>query len=247
MRPDHCDRLRQDDGSGGRRASHGARAVSVAAACSPRLDQFADAMHDEGDMRSMSATASRSGDGQGELRVLVLQSGSAARRSRLRGARCAPQAERGAGKADGALGRACIGAHHARLTRTARLLSTIARRVAVVVATIAVAFISVTAVAADSSVDPTPPELRIPAGARPLRYDLQLRVTPGDADVAAEIAIEVELDKPHSLLWLNAVDLVIGSVSVDVPGTAARVAVDRDQFLGIAFEPPLATGRHRVT
>jgi alanyl aminopeptidase len=127
------------------------------------------------------------------------------------------------------------------------LLTTIVRRVAIVVATVVFALVADLAVAAESSVDPAPPELRIPAGARPLRYDVQLTVTPGDADVAAEIAIDVELDKPHSLLWLNAVDLVIGSVSVDVPGTAARVAVDRDQFLGIAFEPPLATGRHRVT
>ena len=195
----------------------------------------------------MSATASGSGNGQGELRLLVLQPGSAARRSRFRGTRRATATERGAGEADGTLGGARVGAHYSRLTRTAPLLLTIARRVAIVVATIALAFTSAVAVAADASVDLSPPELRIPSGSRPLRYDLQLTVTPGDADVAAEIAIDVELDKPHSLLWLNAVDLVIGNVSVDVAGTVARVAVDRDQFLGIAFEPPLAAGRHRMT
>ena len=48
-----------------------------------RLDQLADAMHDEGDLRAMPAAASRSGHRQGQLRVLVLQPGPAARRGRL--------------------------------------------------------------------------------------------------------------------------------------------------------------------
>ena len=68
------------------------------------------------------------------------------------------------------------------------------------------------AVAADAggAADATPPELRIPPGARPLRYDVKLTLTPGEADVAGETAIDIELDRPHPILWLNAVGLSIG-------------------------------------
>jgi len=107
----------------------------------------------------------------------------------------------------------------------------------------------VVAMAADpgSVADATPPDLRIPSGARPLHYDVTLTVTPGGADVAGNAAIDIELDRPHPILWLNAVGLSIAEVGVDVTGTRARVVANRDQFLGVAFEPPLPAGRHRVT
>ena len=49
-----------------------------------------------------------------------------------------------------------------------------------------------------------PPTFRLPAGARPTRYALTLTVVPGEAKAAGEIAIDVELDRPHDVLWLNA-------------------------------------------
>jgi NADPH-dependent glutamate synthase beta subunit-like oxidoreductase len=101
---DHRHRLGSDDGGGGRRTPHRARAVSVAEASRHRLDQLADAVHDEGDLRAMPAAAARSRHGQDELCVLVLQPGPAARSRRLPGARHAPQAERRAGEAHRAVG-----------------------------------------------------------------------------------------------------------------------------------------------
>ena len=49
--------------------------------------------------------------------------------------------------------------------------------------------------AADSSLPPavSPPAFRLPAGARPLAYDLTLTVVPGAAKSAGEIVIDVEL------------------------------------------------------
>jgi alanyl aminopeptidase len=122
------------------------------------------------------------------------------------------------------------------------------RIAAAVVALAALCFgIVAMAAAAESVADATPPELRIPSGARPLRYDVTLTVTPGEADVAGQAVIDIELDRPHPIVWLNAVGLSIGDVGVDVAGASARVVVNRDQFLGLAFEPPLPAGRHRVT
>ncbi len=105
-RPHHRHRLGQDDGGGRRRAAHGAEALSQALASRHRVDQLADAMHDEGNLRAMPATAARSGDRQAELCFFLLQSGSGTRQRRLRRARCAFVAERSAGKAHRAMGRA---------------------------------------------------------------------------------------------------------------------------------------------
>ena len=156
-------------------------------------------------------------------------------------------AERRAGEADRALGRARLGARHAGLTAH-DFVRTIPRwAVVAVVALVATWFDVAVAADAGGAADATPPELRIPPGARPLRYDVKLTVAPGEADVAGEAAIDIELDRPHPILWLNAVGLSIGDVGVDVTGTNVRVAANRDQFLGLAFEPPLPAGRHRVT
>ncbi len=78
-RPHHRDRLGPDDGGRGTSAQGPARALPQAAAHRARLHQFTDAMHDEGDLRAVPAAARRSGDGEGELRVLVLQPGPIAR------------------------------------------------------------------------------------------------------------------------------------------------------------------------
>ena len=71
-----------------------------------RVDQFSDAVHDEGDLRAMPAAAARSRHGQGLLRVLLLQSGPAARSRRLSGTGRAARAELGAGEAHRAVDRA---------------------------------------------------------------------------------------------------------------------------------------------
>ncbi|MEP7183094.1 MAG: M1 family metallopeptidase [Betaproteobacteria bacterium] len=92
-----------------------------------------------------------------------------------------------------------------------------------------------------------PPTFRLPAGARPLRYAVTLTLVPGEAKVPGEIAIDVELDRPHPVLWLNADTLNVTSAAVDLPGTRVTVLSGQEQFVGVAFDPPLAAGRHRVT
>ena len=54
-------------------------AVPQAAPLRDRLDQLADAVHDEGNLRAVPAAAARSADRQDALRVLLLQPGPAAR------------------------------------------------------------------------------------------------------------------------------------------------------------------------
>jgi alanyl aminopeptidase len=128
-------------------------------------------------------------------------------------------------------------------------VSTAIRRGAAALTVACAAWCSGSALATDAAAaaEPAPPELRIPEGSRPLRYAVTLTVVPGEAAVAGEIAIDIELDRPHPIVWLNAVGLSVTKVGVDAAGTSARVATNRDQFLGIAFEPALPAGRHRLT
>jgi alanyl aminopeptidase len=98
-----------------------------------------------------------------------------------------------------------------------------------------------------STGDSTPPAFRLPNGARPLHYDLMLTIVPGDPKASGEIAIDVELTRPHPVLWLNADSLTISSASVNAPQARVAILSGHDQFVGLAFEPPLPPGTHRLT
>lgn len=101
------------------------------------------------------------------------------------------------------------------------------------------------AVAAAGAVDPQPPPLRLPEGARPLRYAATLVVVPGSDNVQGEIAIDVELAHAHPLPWLNADALTVQRAVVGDPAIPVRILAGHDQFVGLAFDPPLSSGSHR--
>ena len=94
---------------------------------------------------------------------------------------------------------------------------------------------------------PVPPVLRIPDGARPTRYEVTLTIVPGEDKARGEIAIDLELDRPHPLLWLNADAVSVSLVSISAPATRVTVLTGNDQFVGITFEPALPAGKHRLT
>jgi alanyl aminopeptidase len=98
-----------------------------------------------------------------------------------------------------------------------------------------------------SAEEATPPTLRLPDGARPTRYAVTLTIVPGKEKAPGEIVIDAELDRPHALLWLNAAGITIARAAADDPGTRATVVPGNDQFVGLAFDPPLAAGAHRLT
>jgi alanyl aminopeptidase len=115
---------------------------------------------------------------------------------------------------------------------------------------VALAAVVAPAVAADPPAGPaavTPPAFRLPAGARPLRYALTLTVVPGESKVPGEVAIDLELDRPHDVLWLNADDLDVKRATTSRPGTSVRILAGHPQFVGLALDPPLPAGRHRLT
>src|SRR5262245_25189369 len=97
--------------------------------------------------------------------------------------------------------------------------------------------------------DPKPPELRLPADARPLKYTAELTMVPTEEPFGARIEIDLEvLRAPLSLLWLNATELTLSRAEAVVGGATvgARVISTERDFVGLAFEKPLPKGRARV-
>jgi alanyl aminopeptidase len=94
---------------------------------------------------------------------------------------------------------------------------------------------------------PVAPTLRLPSGARPTGYALDLTVVPGAPTVTGEIAIGVELDRAQDVLWLNARSLKVTRVATELSDTRVSLLSEDEQFLGLAFTPPLPAGGHRVT
>ncbi|HEX6136540.1 MAG TPA: M1 family aminopeptidase [Casimicrobiaceae bacterium] len=123
------------------------------------------------------------------------------------------------------------------------------RRVAWIAALAVHALAGPVAVSAQTPVDrgAEVPALRVPEGARPTRYALTMTVVPGEAKASGEIAIDVRLDRAHPVLWLNAVSLSISRASVDAAETRTTLLPGNDQFVGLAFDPPLPAGAHRLT
>lgn len=64
--------------------------------------------------------------------------------------------------------------------------------------------------------DLQPPGLRLPDDVRPLAYDVDLKVIPGEARFSGTVAIRLHLERPRHMVWLHAsTDLHVTGVSVD--------------------------------
>ncbi|MGZ3408295.1 MAG: M1 family metallopeptidase, partial [Polyangia bacterium] len=91
---------------------------------------------------------------------------------------------------------------------------------------------------------PPPPKLRLPAGVRPTRYALDLRVVPSEPGFSGTVAIDLAVDAPTALVWLNATDLTIDGAEVRAGGATqpARVVPGGEDFVGFATARPIGKG-----
>ncbi len=82
-----------------------------------------------------------------------------------------------------------------------------------------------------------PPELRLHEG-RPVRYDLTLDLDPAATTFGGRLALELTLDEPTKLLWLNARDLQLTEASLEVDGERrpARVVEGGEGTVGLAWK-----------
>ena len=92
---------------------------------------------------------------------------------------------------------------------------------------------------------PTPPALRLPAGARPVQYAVDLTLSPESETFSGAIDIDLEMDAPVRVLWLNATDLTVGDASFTIAGRTVRprVVPGGDDFIGFETDDPVGPGR----
>lgn len=97
--------------------------------------------------------------------------------------------------------------------------------------------------------DPKPPELRLPKNARPVRYAVELTVVPTQDTFQGKIDIELEVAEASSLIWLNATELKVSSAQLSAGGStvAARIVPGGADFVGFAFDKPVAPGAARLS
>jgi cytosol alanyl aminopeptidase len=93
-----------------------------------------------------------------------------------------------------------------------------------------------------------PPGLRLPASVAPLRYKLALTVVPAEAEATGSIDIDLTLNEPSSILWLNGTDLTVSSASLEVAGKTvpARVVPGGPELVGFALDAPAPAGAARL-
>lgn len=91
---------------------------------------------------------------------------------------------------------------------------------------------------------PAPPALRLPAGVRPIRYSLDLRIVPAEPTFSGSIAIDLQLDAPTSLVWLNATELAISGSELRAGGAAqvATVVPGGPGYVGFRVPRPIDKG-----
>jgi len=96
--------------------------------------------------------------------------------------------------------------------------------------------------------DPQPPELRLPAGARPTAMTVDLTILPEQETFDGRVVLEIELAKPTGFLWLNGHELEIQSAEVTSGGTKspARVVPGGLDFVGFDFGRELPAGAVRL-
>jgi len=96
---------------------------------------------------------------------------------------------------------------------------------------------------------PEPPQLRLPAVARPLAVAADLTLIPDRETFDGRVEMRIELAQPLELLWLNANRLEIDAAEVVSGGetVAARAVPGGDQFVGLAFEREVPAGPATLT
>ncbi|HEX2688502.1 MAG TPA: M1 family metallopeptidase [Kofleriaceae bacterium] len=93
--------------------------------------------------------------------------------------------------------------------------------------------------------DPTPPALRLPAVARPIKHVLELTIDPASEEFAGTITMELEIVAPVTTLWLHGKELAIGEATVAAGSQriAARAISGGKEFVGLVLAHELLPGR----
>ncbi|HZX67127.1 MAG TPA: M1 family peptidase, partial [Myxococcales bacterium] len=91
--------------------------------------------------------------------------------------------------------------------------------------------------------DEAPPTGKLPPDVRPTRYALSLEIDPANERFSGTAEIDVELDRPRTVVWLHGAELHVTSASIDGmeatyaqvdPGGVAKLTLPRSMGPGKA-------------
>ncbi|HEY8207797.1 MAG TPA: M1 family metallopeptidase [Myxococcaceae bacterium] len=94
-----------------------------------------------------------------------------------------------------------------------------------------------------------PPALRLPEGARPTRYAVELTLLPQEATFSGRVSIDLSLARAMSGVWLHGADLKVEQAWFEAAGERqpARVRDEHEGWLGFELERGLAAGSAVLT
>jgi alanyl aminopeptidase len=98
--------------------------------------------------------------------------------------------------------------------------------------------------------DPAPPELRLPAVARPLHNSVELVLDPSTEDFTGTIVTQLEVVKPTTVIWLHQKEITVDDVVLDLGGAAKKprtVTPQGKEYLGLVFAEAIAPGKGKLT
>jgi cytosol alanyl aminopeptidase len=95
---------------------------------------------------------------------------------------------------------------------------------------------------------PLPPELRLPHTASPARYAASLTIVPGQPTFEGVVDIDLKVNEPARVLWLDGTALTVTEAHVDAIGKAfpAHAVTGGEDFVGFVFDEPLPVGPARL-
>ena len=90
-----------------------------------------------------------------------------------------------------------------------------------------------------------PPKLRLPAGARPIKYAVELSLNPESDTFSGDLYVEIEITRQQPVLWLNATELQVNKAELRLGSEhkALRVVDGGKDFVGLADGAPLEPGK----
>ena len=92
------------------------------------------------------------------------------------------------------------------------------------------------------------PNLKLGYDVRPVRYSADLTLLTDAPGFHGTIDIDVNLEKPASLIWLNATEIQIGRAAILAAGKSQTAAIEpgNENFVGLRFPAEVPSGPARI-
>ena len=95
---------------------------------------------------------------------------------------------------------------------------------------------------------PQPPAFRLPSGAVPAHFKLDLTLDPAKDTFSGVVTVDLKVRQSTNVIWFNASRLSVSAATLEQGGAklAAKILPGGDDFVGFEFDSPLGVGDARL-